>query len=266
MTKSVTLALKGLHCAACVQRITAALLPHAQEVSVGLKPMLATVLNPSVSLDRLIAQVEGAGKYQAKVVGSIPEYKTSDEVEIPATDVSVASSNDLAELPRSNGILLWLSLYRPLLILGGLLAVVPLAFFASTGQLTLHNWMQLFMAGFFMSFAYFKLIDIGGFASAFSGYDLVAGKWPAWGYLYPFIELGLGLAYLTGFSLIATNWIALILMSASLIGVTKAVMSKTKIRCACLGVTFNLPMSTVTIVEGALMSGMAVHMLLQSAS
>jgi hypothetical protein len=47
-----------------------------------------------------------------------------------------------------------------------------------------------------------------------------------------------------------------------LIGVIKAVTSKQTIRCACLGTIFNLPMSTVTIIEDALMLAMAASSLL----
>lgn len=38
-------------------------------------------------------------------------------------------------------------------------------------------------------------------------------------------------------------------------------MNKRKIKCACLGDVFNLPMSTITIIEDALMIGMSVIML-----
>jgi len=40
------------------------------------------------------------------------------------------------------------------------------------------------------------------------------------------------------------------------------VLNKTKIRCACLGAVFNLPMSTVTIIEDGLMVVMAAWMIL----
>jgi hypothetical protein len=38
-------------------------------------------------------------------------------------------------------------------------------------------------------------------------------------------------------------------------------MNKQKIRCACLGAVFNLPMSTITIIEDLLMVAMAAWML-----
>lgn len=64
-------------------------------------------------------------------------------------------------------------------------------------------------------------------------------------------------------TLLLTNWITLIVMGISIIGVLKSVLNKRKIRCACLGAVFNLPMSTVTIVEDAvmiLMSGFTLYM------
>ena len=51
-------------------------------------------------------------------------------------------------------------------------------------------------------------------------------------------------------------------MSISIIGVLQSVLNKKKIQCACLGVVFDLPMSTVTIIEDALMIGMSRTMIL----
>jgi len=51
-------------------------------------------------------------------------------------------------------------------------------------------------------------------------------------------------------------------MSVSIVGVLQSVLNKRKIKCACLGDVFNLPMSTITIIEDALMIGMSGVMLL----
>jgi hypothetical protein len=75
--------------------------------------------------------------------------------------------------------------------------------------------------------------------------------------IYPFVELALGLAYLANWNPLITNWITLIIMGFSAIGVIKAVMDKRSIRCACLGTVFKLPMSTVTIIEDLGMVAMA---------
>jgi hypothetical protein len=52
-----------------------------------------------------------------------------------------------------------------------------------------------------------------------------------------------------------------LVMSISIIGVLQSVLNKRKIKCACLGAVFNLPMSTITIIEDALMIGMSAVML-----
>jgi hypothetical protein len=52
-------------------------------------------------------------------------------------------------------------------------------------------------------------------------------------------------------------------MSISIIGVLQSVLNKQKIKCACLGDVFNLPMSTITIIEDALMIGMSLIMLIK---
>lgn len=82
------------------------------------------------------------------------------------------------------------------------------------------------------------------------------------GYLYAFTELTLGIAFLTGFYPILTNLVTFMLMAVSVIGVLQSVFNKRKIKCACLGDVFNLPMSTITIIEDALMIGMSGIMLL----
>ena len=93
-------------------------------------------------------------------------------------------------------------------------------------------------------------------------YDVLAKKIPAGAYLYVFIELGLGIAFLINFNPILTNSITVIVMSISIIGVLQSVLNKKKIQCACLGAVFNLPMSTVTIIEDALMIAMSGIMLI----
>ncbi|TNE79139.1 MAG: hypothetical protein EP332_12105 [Bacteroidetes bacterium] len=94
-------------------------------------------------------------------------------------------------------------------------------------------------------------------------YDIVAAKWKSWGFVYPFIELVLGLLYLTNIAPLATNISTALILGISSIGVIKSNMDKKKIKCACLGDVFNLPMSTVTIVEDLSMVGMSLIMLFQ---
>ena len=122
--------------------------------------------------------------------------------------------------------------------------------------------MRFFMAGFFLSFSFFKLINLKGFAESYAMYDVVAKKIPAWGYVYAFIELGLGVAFAVNFNPVVTNWITLIVMTISIVGVLQSILNKRKIQCACLGAVFNLPMSTLTIIEDLLMIAMSAAMLI----
>jgi hypothetical protein len=76
------------------------------------------------------------------------------------------------------------------------------------------------------------------------------------------VELGLGIAYVVNFNPFVTNLITLAVMTVSIIGVLQSVLNKRKIQCACLGAVFNLPMSTLTIIEDALMIAMSGVMLI----
>lgn len=127
-----------------------------------------------------------------------------------------------------------------------------------------YTWKSLmpnFMGLFFLSFGFFKLLDIKGFAQSYIGYDIAAKAWPTWGYIYPFVEVGLGISFLFGSYPIWTNLITLVVMGVSIVGVIQSVLQKREIKCVCLGTGFNLPMSTVTIIEDAVMIVMAGGML-----
>ncbi len=105
------------------------------------------------------------------------------------------------------------------------------------------------------------MLDLNGFADSYAMYDIVAKKIKAWGFIYAFTELALGIAYATGFLPLLTNIVGLTVMSVSITGVLQSVFNKRKIQCACLGAVFNLPMSTVTIIEDALMMAMSIGMI-----
>ncbi|GGF09258.1 heavy-metal-associated domain-containing protein [Flavobacterium limi] len=156
----------------------------------------------------------------------------------------------------------WLETYKPILLIFFYISLVTILI-----QLTNHHFdvmqaMQHFMAGFFIVFSFFKLLNLKGFAQSYAMYDVLAKKVPAWGYLYAFLELGLGISYLLHFNPIFTNTVTFIVMTVSIIGVLQSVLNKKSIQCACLGAVFNLPMSTVTIIEDGLMIVMSLAMLI----
>ena len=157
----------------------------------------------------------------------------------------------------------WLESYKPIFLIFGFISAITLLVPFQSESFNFRQWIQHFMAGFFLTFSFFKLLNLKGFAESYVMYDVIAKRIPVWAYLYAFIELGLGFAFLIGFNLFITNLITFIVMSISIIGVLQSVFNKKKIQCACLGAVFNLPMSTVTIIEDALMIAMSGFMLLQ---
>ena len=124
--------------------------------------------------------------------------------------------------------------------------------------------MRHFIAGFFLTFSFFKMLNLKGFKDSYLMYDVIARRFPFWGYIYAFMELILGIAFLTNFYPIITITVTVLIMSVSIIGVLQTVLNKKAIKCACLGDVFNLPMSTVTIIEDGLMIVMGIAMLLMT--
>ena len=271
----ITYALSGLHCGACSAKVTKALQPLADEVAVTLAPMQVTLTNPRADLAQLQTAVTQSGSYILMPNQAVAHVKPA-QAAIPIIAPSAADiASTLAQTPAS-----WLATYYPLLlimafILGGsvLLQVglhasamgEPMGLFMHFGMglmtITSGETMRYFMAGFFLVFSFFKLLDVRAFANAYASYDLLAARWHGWGLVYPFVELALGMAYLANYNPVLTNWATVVVMGFSAIGVIRAVTHKTKIQCACLGTVFKLPMSTVTIVEDVGMVLMAAVML-----
>ena len=156
----------------------------------------------------------------------------------------------------------WFETYKPILLIFFYVTIVSVIAGASVNNFDWMTAMRVFMSGFFLAFSFFKMLDLKGFADNYSSYDIVAKNFAAWGYMYAFIELALGIAYATNFNPLLTNALTFLIMSISIIGVLQSVLNKRKIQCACLGAVFNLPMSTVTIIEDALMIAMSGIMLI----
>ena len=150
--------------------------------------------------------------------------------------------------------------------LAALFLVSLIAAFAlnSAAQLGVMGFMHFFM-GFFLSiFALLKLFTPMTFAKGFRMYDLLAKHVPAYSYVYPLIELGLGLAYfaLVVPQLVYTLTIVVFLFGA--LGVIFALRRGLDINCPCMGSILSVPLSTVTLTEDLAMVGMAAFMLAQT--
>ena len=248
------IAIKGMHCGSCVAKVTTALSPLAEQVAVTLKPAQAILSQCRVSLAEINSALAQAGDYQATALAEPIQAETQAQ-----TLAQAAQINAQAQYEPSKS---WLVTYQPLFIILAYILGVSLLIELHHGAFAMERWMMHFMAGFFLVFSFFKMLNLKAFANTYAMYDLLAMRSKAYGFIYPFIELALGIAYLLGFAAQTTNALTLIIMGFSSLGVIRAVMNKQKIKCACLGAVFDLPMSTITIIEDLLMAAMAAWMLL----
>jgi hypothetical protein len=155
------------------------------------------------------------------------------------------------------------SAYRPLIVLILLSALSALCLQASRGEGGgLMSGMHDFMGMFLVIFSMFKLFNLSGFADGFEKYDLLAKRFRPYGLLYPFLELGLGLAYFARFQLNAIYMVTMGLMLFGAVGVIRALKQGLDINCPCMGTVLNVPLSTVTLTEDFGMALMALVMLI----
>ncbi len=240
------LSVQGMTCDACAAKVTAALesVPGVRSADVSQKTGRAVVrVDSNVADEVLFKAASVGGKY---VVSHAKEG--GDRTAMP--NESEAATSETPE-----------SLYPLFLIVGFIAGTVGLVAMQS-GHWDTSVVMRHFMAGFFLVFSFFKFLDLRGFADAYGGYDLVARALPGWAWAYPFVELGLGVAYLLALAPLLVNGVTLVLMLIGAAGVLKALLHKRAIRCACLGTALNLPMTKVTLVEDLTMAAMAAAMLI----
>lgn len=151
--------------------------------------------------------------------------------------------------------------YKPLIVI--FIFCLILAYVQSCLEVKQYgSFMYGFMGYFFIFLSMFKFFDLNGFVESFATYDLITKKFKSYGYIYPFIELFLGVAYLISFHLFLVNVITLVVMTISGLGVLKSTLSGQNIKCACLGTVLNVPLSTVSILENFGMSAMAAYNLI----
>ena len=127
---------------------------------------------------------------------------------------------------------------------------------------TVSGFMLDFMGVFYIVFSFFKFLDYKNFPGVFGMYDPLARVFPIYGWVYPFIETGLGLLFLFRIELKIALISTLIILGATTIGVVRTMISKSTIQCACLGTALRLPMTKATLIENGIMLIMAVWMLI----
>jgi cation transport ATPase len=186
---------------------------------------------------------------------ALPEkFKISKKVEHKEVAIADTSFVSLEE-DKSK-----LQQLKPLLII--LFYITSASVLLNYNEWFLGEFMLDFMGLFYIVFSFFKMLDLGGFKTSFAMYDPIAKKVPFYGKIYPFIETALGLLFLMRFEIDIALLVTLVILGITTIGVTKTLLDKKSIRCACLGTALKLPMTEATFIENAIMIVMAVLMLL----
>lgn len=152
--------------------------------------------------------------------------------------------------------------YRLLLIVLALVLLFASTMMITAGYFQFHYFMQYFMAGYFLLFGALQTLSLKKSAKMFQQYDPIAQRFPVYGYIYPLLQIGLGLAYLFWLSPIITNFIAATVLFFTMIGVIRIMEQKKQVRCGCLGESMNVSVGWVTLIENVGMFIMALGMLI----
>ena len=127
-----------------------------------------------------------------------------------------------------------------------------------------NKFMLDFMGIFFISFSFFKMLDLEGFSESFKMYDPLAKRISIYGVLYPFIETALGLMFLMKIEVFSALILSVFVLGLTTVGVIKVLISKKTIHCACLGSVLKLPMTKATFIENVIMIFMSIFILFNS--
>ena len=189
-----------------------------------------------------------------KLQNSLPPKFQITEKLVDDTPASFNNSSSESDQGKSK-----LKQLKPLLIILSYISVASIL-------MNYNNWnpseaMLDFMGLFFIVFSFFKMLDLKGFPKSFRMYDPLAKIFPLYGSIYPFIETALGLMFLMRLEVRIALVITLVVLGITTIGVTKALLDKKSIRCACLGTVLKLPMTEATFIENMIMIVMAISML-----
>ena len=226
-----------MHCAGCVSTIERAIYK------------VEGVTKAVVSLSKETVRVDG-GVSSSSVINAI----TSTGYEATPMDPTVPQINQEQIEPQSE-----LKQLFPLFLI--FFYISSAALLINWTNFNASNFMFDFMGLFFIVFSFFKILDYKNFPHSFAMYDPIAKRFSIYGWIYPAIETVLGLAFLfrvtLNFSLIAT----IIILGITTMGVTRALIDKRAIRCACLGTALKLPMTKATFIENSIMIIMATYML-----
>jgi len=192
----------------------------------------------------------------SKFQAALPEkYKISKIPDEQNVFQSAATENSIVKDEKSK-----LQQLKPLLIILGYITVATVLL--NYNRDSWNGAMLDFMGLFFITFSFFKILDLRGFSISFRMYDPLAQVVPVYSWIYPFIETVLGLLFLMRLEVPIALIVTLIILGITTVGVAKTLLNKKSIQCACLGTALKLPMTEATIIENAIMIVMAMILLI----
>ena len=201
-------------------------------------------------------------KGEAKV--TMDQHLTADVLQKALPDKYTVSEKDGGKVSASSTITsekTKLQQLKPLLLI---------LFYITSASVFLHykdwSWSEFmldFMGLFYIVFGFFKMLDLKGFPESFKMYDPLAKRIPVYGWIYPFLETALGIMFLMRFQVSIALIMTLVVLGITTLGVTKTLLDKKSIRCACLGTALKLPMTEATLIENTIMIAMAALMLFE---
>lgn len=153
--------------------------------------------------------------------------------------------------------------YTPVLAVFAVTALMALAASqAAYGSVLTVHAVEWFIAFSMAVLAMLKLRDLESFSSMFLNYDLLAKRWVPYAYLYPFLELGVGVLMIAGVFTWLSAPVGLVIGGIGAVSVFKAVyIDKRELKCACVGGDSNVPLGFISLTENLMMIAMAVWML-----
>ncbi len=142
-----------------------------------------------------------------------------------------------------------------------------IALFSTAGLMTLALSLKIsgFMGISLSMLASLKLMNLAAFSNSFSKYDLVTRKFRPYGKIYPFLELAIGLGFLSGIAPLLTAIVSTTVGISGVISVVKAVyIDKMALNCACVGGNSNTPLGMISVAENLMMVIMGLMLIYTS--
>lgn len=247
--KAAVIEVSGMKCMGCASRVQRALQSLDPFVNVDFQSKRAFLnIGKEVLDDAKLMEINSALRIEGDYVASIPSSSI--------------------RFPTMRHLLDTFTVFAPLIAVITSIAGGTLYFQKSTFPQV--DWllaMRHFMGLFFIVFSSLKFLNLQGFVDSFRQYDVITRRYTWYGFAYPFIELLLGISYLSKYKFLsasATNLITTAVMSFTTVGVVGVLRSPgaVPLQCACLGSVFRLPMTQVTLVENTAMIAMSLIMLI----